>query len=223
MQLSTGYWQMHLSPTTLKTPIWYCADYPCLAKTALTHLGMVMRPLRVSCDVWHQDVLWRILWVLYVGVWSLHGSDLLWYIPQIADQCICLLHLRHHYKWFMLILVFLFFSINPKAPEVIRMQDSNPYTFQSDVYGYGVVLFELMSGTLPYSNINNRDQVTWDLLVFLSTQHWHSFLIIPNCLLHMMKCLHFYPLWYLYQLKTQFILQSWGTAGFHQMSYSLLC
>lgn len=40
------------------------------------------------------------------------------------------------------------------------MQDSNPYTFQSDVYGYGVVLFELMSGTLPYSNINNRDQVT---------------------------------------------------------------
>lgn len=60
----------------------------------------------------------------------------------------------------MLILVFLFFSINPKAPEVIRMQDSNPYTFQSDVYGYGVVLFELMSGTLPYSSINNRDQVT---------------------------------------------------------------
>lgn len=49
----------------------------------------------------------------------------------------------------------------PKAPEVIRMQDTNPYTFQSDVYGYGVVLFELMSGTLPYSNINNRDQVTW--------------------------------------------------------------
>lgn len=39
------------------------------------------------------------------------------------------------------------------------MQDSNPYTFQSDVYGYGVVLFELMSGTLPYCNINNRDQV----------------------------------------------------------------
>uniref|UniRef100_A0AAR2JSZ9 non-specific serine/threonine protein kinase n=1 Tax=Pygocentrus nattereri TaxID=42514 RepID=A0AAR2JSZ9_PYGNA len=50
-------------------------------------------------------------------------------------------------------------SILWMAPEVIRMQDPNPYTFQSDVYGYGVVLFELMSGTLPYSNINNRDQI----------------------------------------------------------------
>ncbi|CAK6959644.1 serine/threonine-protein kinase A-Raf isoform X2 [Scomber scombrus] len=50
-------------------------------------------------------------------------------------------------------------SILWMAPEVIRMQDSNPYTFQSDVYGYGVVLFELMSGHLPYSNINNRDQI----------------------------------------------------------------
>ncbi|KAF6721083.1 Serine/threonine-protein kinase A-Raf [Oryzias melastigma] len=49
-------------------------------------------------------------------------------------------------------------SILWMAPEVIRMQD-NPYTFQSDVYGYGVVLFELMSGTLPYANINNRDQI----------------------------------------------------------------
>uniref|UniRef100_A0A3Q3E3N8 non-specific serine/threonine protein kinase n=1 Tax=Labrus bergylta TaxID=56723 RepID=A0A3Q3E3N8_9LABR len=50
-------------------------------------------------------------------------------------------------------------SILWMAPEVIRMQDTNPYTFQSDVYGYGVVLFELMSGTLPYCNINNRDQI----------------------------------------------------------------
>ncbi|XP_062873529.1 serine/threonine-protein kinase A-Raf [Trichomycterus rosablanca] len=50
-------------------------------------------------------------------------------------------------------------SILWMAPEVIRMQDQNPYTSQSDVYGYGVVLFELMSGTLPYSNINNRDQI----------------------------------------------------------------
>ncbi|XP_056665384.1 serine/threonine-protein kinase A-Raf isoform X1 [Monodelphis domestica] len=45
------------------------------------------------------------------------------------------------------------------ASEVIRMQDKNPYSFQSDVYAYGVVLYELMSGSLPYSHINNRDQI----------------------------------------------------------------
>uniref|UniRef100_A0A3Q2YYE7 RAF proto-oncogene serine/threonine-protein kinase n=1 Tax=Hippocampus comes TaxID=109280 RepID=A0A3Q2YYE7_HIPCM len=50
-------------------------------------------------------------------------------------------------------------SILWMAPEVIRMQDNNPYSFQSDVYSYGIVLFELMTGELPYAQIANRDQI----------------------------------------------------------------
>ncbi|KAK4326113.1 hypothetical protein Pmani_003327 [Petrolisthes manimaculis] len=50
-------------------------------------------------------------------------------------------------------------SILWMAPEVIRMQDENPYTSQSDVYAFGIVLYELFSGCLPYSHINNKDQI----------------------------------------------------------------
>ncbi|XP_026871093.1 RAF proto-oncogene serine/threonine-protein kinase [Electrophorus electricus] len=50
-------------------------------------------------------------------------------------------------------------SILWMAPEVIRMQEKNPYSFQSDVYSYGIVLYELMTGELPYSMIANRDQI----------------------------------------------------------------
>jgi len=50
-------------------------------------------------------------------------------------------------------------SILWMAPEVIRMKDANPFSFQSDVYAFGIVMFELFTQQLPYSNINNKDQI----------------------------------------------------------------
>ncbi|MFH4977752.1 hypothetical protein AB6A40_004461 [Gnathostoma spinigerum] len=50
-------------------------------------------------------------------------------------------------------------SILWMAPEVIRMQSANPYTTLSDVYSFGICLYELLTGTLPYSHINSRDQI----------------------------------------------------------------
>ncbi|XP_062843127.1 RAF proto-oncogene serine/threonine-protein kinase [Trichomycterus rosablanca] len=52
-------------------------------------------------------------------------------------------------------------SILWMAPEVIRMQDPNPYSFQSDVYSYGIVLYELMTGELPYAMTADRDQIIY--------------------------------------------------------------
>ena len=46
------------------------------------------------------------------------------------------------------------------APEVIKMKTDSPYTFRSDVYAFGIVLYELFSGQLPYGDINNKDQVS---------------------------------------------------------------
>lgn len=52
-------------------------------------------------------------------------------------------------------------SILWMAPEVIRMQDENPYSFQSDVYAFGIVSYELLTGQLPYTHLNNKDQIVF--------------------------------------------------------------
>ncbi|XP_030382410.1 raf homolog serine/threonine-protein kinase Raf [Scaptodrosophila lebanonensis] len=50
-------------------------------------------------------------------------------------------------------------SILWMAPEVIRMQELNPYSFQSDVYAFGIVMYELLAECLPYCLISNKDQI----------------------------------------------------------------
>lgn len=49
-------------------------------------------------------------------------------------------------------------SILWMAPEIIR---GAAHSFQSDVYAYGIVLFEVATGKLPYNHLNNRDQILY--------------------------------------------------------------
>eukprot|EP00731_Ephydatia_muelleri_P036036 Em0194g2a len=49
--------------------------------------------------------------------------------------------------------------VHHTAPEVIRMQEPDPYTFYCDVYSFGIVIYELVSGQLPYSHISEIDQI----------------------------------------------------------------
>jgi len=53
-------------------------------------------------------------------------------------------------------------SILWMAPEVIRMQHEHPYSFQSDVYAFGIVFYELLTGQLPYAQgPDNKDQIVF--------------------------------------------------------------
>jgi len=50
-------------------------------------------------------------------------------------------------------------SILWMPPEVIRMKMMNPYGTRSDVYSFGIVLYELLSCSLPYTEFKSRDQI----------------------------------------------------------------
>lgn len=45
------------------------------------------------------------------------------------------------------------------APEIITMKVQDPYSELSDVYAFGIILFELITCTLPFPEIRNRDQL----------------------------------------------------------------
>uniref|UniRef100_A0AC35U847 SSD domain-containing protein n=1 Tax=Rhabditophanes sp. KR3021 TaxID=114890 RepID=A0AC35U847_9BILA len=50
-------------------------------------------------------------------------------------------------------------SILWMAPEIIRMKVEEPYSFWSDIYAFGIVLYELLTNNLPYAGIDNRDAI----------------------------------------------------------------
>lgn len=46
------------------------------------------------------------------------------------------------------------------APEVIKITSEEAFSFHSDVYAFGIVLYELLSGILPYSDGGSRPNGT---------------------------------------------------------------
>lgn len=44
------------------------------------------------------------------------------------------------------------------------MKDPIPYSFHSDIYAYGIVLYELLTSSLPYAHVGNKDQVLFYII-----------------------------------------------------------
>ena len=51
-------------------------------------------------------------------------------------------------------------SILWMSPEIIKIKTEDAFSFQSDVYAFGIVLYELLSGILPYSDGGARKNGT---------------------------------------------------------------
>lgn len=43
------------------------------------------------------------------------------------------------------------------APEVINQKVNDPYTHKSDVYSFAVVLYELVTSSLPFQNFHSKE------------------------------------------------------------------
>ena len=46
------------------------------------------------------------------------------------------------------------------APEVIKIKTEDAFSYQSDVYAFGIVIYELLAGILPYSDGGARPNGT---------------------------------------------------------------
>jgi serine/threonine protein kinase len=55
-------------------------------------------------------------------------------------------------NWSKILLKFCSGSILWMAPEIIKIKTEDAFSYQSDVYAFGIVLYELLSGILPYSD-----------------------------------------------------------------------